>query len=243
MIEKYVKPGQRVEMKAVKRTSLKEDQTERVYVSKVYDIISDDQIEIEMPIEQTKLILLPVDGEYEIFFYAGAVLYECVGRVIDRYKTNNVYILLFEIETNLRKHQRREYYRYNCALDMETRSLCEEEIFDAGDKKDVFRLVPGLPLQRSIIVDISGGGLRFISDAVYEAGSMIVCRYQLFVKGQSKTYEIVGKVLSVKELDNRKGSFEHRVQYLNVNNQTREEIIQFIFDEERRHRQKDSRFR
>lgn len=243
MIEKYIKAGQRVEMKAVKRTSLKDDQTERVYGSKVYDVISDDQVEIEMPMEQTKLILLPVDGEYEIYFYAGPVLYECVGRVIDRYKSNNVYILLFEIETNLRKHQRREYYRYSCALDMDTRSLCEEEIFEAGEKQDVFRLVPGLPLKHSVIVDISGGGLRFVSDIAYEQGSLIVCKYQLLVKGQNKTYEIVGKVLSVKEMETRSGGFEHRVQYLNVNNQTREEIIQFIFDEERRHRQKDSRFR
>ena len=146
MIEKYIKPGQRVEMKAVKRTSLKDDKEEKVYGSKVYDIVSDDQIEIEMPMEQTKLLLLPVDAEYEIFFYAGPVLYECVARVINRYKTNNVYILLFEIETNLKKHQRREYYRYSCAIDMSSRPLIDEEIASGGEKMDTFRLVPGHPL-------------------------------------------------------------------------------------------------
>ncbi len=243
MIEKYIKPGQRVEMKAIKRTSKKEDAEEKVYASKVYDVVSDDEIEIEMPMEQTKLILLPVDGEYEVNFYAGPVLYECVARVIDRYKSNNVYILLFELETNLRKHQRREYYRYSCALDMDSRNLSEEEIFEAGDKQDIFRLVPGLPLKHSIIADISGGGLRFISNYEYERESLIVCKFELFVKGQSKIYEIVGKVLNVRLLETRNGGYEHRVQFVNISNQTREEIIQFIFDEERKHRQKESRWR
>ena len=42
------------------------------------------------------------------------------------------------------------------------------------------------------------------------------------------------KVLSVRELENRKGVFEHRVQYVNVDATEREEIIKYIFDEERK---------
>ncbi len=243
MIEKYIQPGQRVEMKAVKRTSLRDDKEEKVYGSKVYDVVSDDQIEIEMPMEQTKLILLPVDGEYELFFYAGAVLYECVARVVDRYKSNNVYILLFEIETNLKKHQRREYYRYSCAIDMSSRPLIDEEVASGGEKMDSFRLVPGLPLRPSIIADISGGGLRFISDFAYEKGGYIVSHFTLEVKGVEKKYDIVGKVLAVRELETRVGGNEHRVQFVNISAKTREEIIQFIFDAERKNRQKESRFR
>ncbi|MGN0299795.1 MAG: flagellar brake protein, partial [Lachnospiraceae bacterium] len=158
MIEKYVFPGQRVELKAV---NLKEGEKNKTHNTKVYDVVGEDRIEIIMPMEQTKLILLPVDGEYDLFFYSGAVLYECVARVIDRYKSNNVYILLMELETNLRKFQRREYYRYSCALEMDSRNICEEEI--ANEERNEYALVPGLPLKRSIIVDISGGGLRFVS--------------------------------------------------------------------------------
>ena len=32
------------------------------YISRIYDVLSDDQFEVLMPMEQTKLILLPVDG-------------------------------------------------------------------------------------------------------------------------------------------------------------------------------------
>ncbi len=240
MIEKYVHPGSRVDLQVVRRTTQKGDKPEKTYATKIHDILSDDRMEVLMPMEQTKLILLPVEGVYEMYFYTEAGLYQCIGRIIDRYKSNNIYILLIELETNLRKYQRREYYRYSCALDMEARNLSEEEI--GGGENDDFKLAPGMPLKRSIVVDISGGGLRFVSEYKYEKGSHILCKYSLLVKGTVKEYEIVSEILDVRELENKPGSFEHRVRYVNVDSKEREEIIQFIFDEERRKRQKERGF-
>lgn len=237
MLNDYIQPGQRIELHPLTRVKVNEDATQnKVYASKVYDILSDERLEILMPFEQTKLILLPVDAEYEMYFYAENNLYECVARIIDRYKCNNVYILLMELTTNLRKYQRREFYRFTCAMDMDTRVLADDEIEAALEKKRYF--VPGLPLKKSILVDISGGGLRFVSDTEYEKGSLVYCRYNLWHKNGNKSYEIVGRVLSVRKIEKRPGSYEHRVQYLNIDKETREEIIQFIFEEERKNRKK-----
>lgn len=237
MLKDYIQPGQRIELHPVTRVKLKEDTTaNKVYVSKVYDILTDERLEILMPFEQTKLILLPVDAEYEMYFYADNSVYECVARIVDRYKSNNVYILEMELTTNLRKYQRREFYRFSCALDMETRALAAEEIEAA--KQNQKYLVPGLQLRKSILVNLSGGGLRFVSDFEYEKGSLVYCHYNLWQKSGNKSYEIVGKVLDVKKLEKRPGSFEYRVQYLNIDKETREEIIQYIFEEERKNRKK-----
>ena len=97
-------------------------------------------------------------------------------------------------------------------------------------------LQPGLGI---VIVDISGGGLRFLSSQKYEPGSLILCSYHLLKDGERKKYDVVGKVLAVKELENRRGMFEHRVQYYNLDVNTREEIIRFIFEEERKSRKKE----
>lgn len=243
MLDKYILPGQRIELKAVERIKLSETETDAItktYTSKVYDVTSEDRLEILMPMEQTKLILLPVDAEYELFFYTENGLYECVARIIDRYKSNNVYLLAVELETNLRKYQRREFYRYSCVLEMDTRHLAEQEI-QAAEKHKSY-LVPGLPLKQSVIVDISGGGLRFVSNYKYEKDSLIYCKYELFIHGGQKTYEIICKILDVRELDNRPGEYEHRVRYQNLDNQDREEIIQFIFEEERKSRKREKGF-
>lgn len=237
MLSKFLRPGDRIELQMVERHK-KEEESQRVFVSEVHEILSEDQMEIVMPMEKTKLILLPVDMEYDLTIYAQHGLFQCFARVIDRYKSNNVYILVVELTTNLRKHQRREYYRYSCALDMGSRELEENEI-KAVELKEPFQLTPGLPIKRSVIVDISGGGLRFVSEQKYEPDSLICCSYSLLQNGEKKLYEIVGKVLTVTELSNRRGSFEHRVQYVDLDKDVREEIIRFIFEEERKNRKKE----
>ena len=172
MLSNYVLPGDRIELQSVNR-SLIENETKRIYETKVFDILSNDKMEIVMPMDKTKLILLPVDAEYDIHFYTKSGLFQCFARVIDRYKSNNVYILALELTSNLRKHQRREYYRFSCALEMNARNLKEEEVIAID--KNAIQLVPGLPLKRSVIVDISGGGLRFESTQKYEVDSLIYC--------------------------------------------------------------------
>jgi len=238
VIGRFIHEGMKLDMQiAEKKKNDDQEKTEKIYSSKVYDIISEDTLEIMMPMEQQKIILLPVGKEYDVKFYAGAVLYECFARVIDRYKSGNIYLLLLELTSNLRKHQRREYYRFSCVLEMLSRNVGDEELVISDDSADVV-LQPGLPLKRSVIVDISGGGLRFISTERYEAGSFLVCVYNLIINGERKQYEVVGKVLSVKEMDNKRGHYEHRVQYHNMDARVREQIIKYIFEEERKSRSK-----
>ena len=238
MLSKYILPGERIELQLVERKiQNRHIVNKKIYYSKVFDILSEDRLEITMPMEKTKLILLPVDAEYDLYFYAKSGLFQCVARIIDRYKSNNVYILVLELTSNLRKFQRRDFYRFSCALEMDTRSLIEEEMEAVEDKKGI--LVPGLPLQRSVIVDISGGGIRFVANCPYEIGSLVYCRYQLIVNGETKGYNLVGKILSNKELESRPGDYEHRLQYVNISETEREEIIRYIFEEERKYRQKE----
>lgn len=239
MLSQFVTVGNKIELQPVDRVEDTGDGTgKKVYFSKVYDILSEDTMEILMPMEQTKLILLPVDSEYDLIIYQEGGLYQCLARVIDRYKSNNVFILVVELVSNLRKYQRREYYRFSCALEMCARNLQEEEL-EAVENKLPYTLTPGLPLRQSIIVDISGGGLRFLSSQRYEPESMLYITYNLLKGNEKKQYEIIGKVLSAKELENRKGTFEHRVQYYDMNSKVREEIIKYIFEEERKNRRKE----
>ncbi|MCM1086801.1 MAG: flagellar brake protein [Muribaculaceae bacterium] len=231
ILSKYIVPGNRLQLQQIVRHKSDGSNVQKTYDSQVIDILSDDRIEISMPFEKTKLVLLPVDGEYNLFFYTSNGLYQCSARVIDRYKNSNVFSVLMDLTSNLRKYQRREYYRFSCALEMNSRTLQEEEIETMDEGAGA--LVPELPLQRSVIVDISGGGLRFVANYKYEAESLILCKYNLWVNGESKEFSLFGKVLSVKQLENRPGVYEHRVQYVNMDNDNREEIIKYIFDAER----------
>ena len=67
MIEKFISPGDKLEMKSTTDVKLPDgSEGVRLYKSTVYDVLDDGRIEIVMPMEQSKLVLLPVDGEYEV---------------------------------------------------------------------------------------------------------------------------------------------------------------------------------
>lgn len=238
MISKFLSPGDKLELQMLEHARQDNDENKRIYYSQINDILSEDRLEISMPMEKSKLILLPVDTEYDMTIYTAQGLYQCFVRVVDRYKSENMYLLVVELTSNLRKNQRREYYRFSCALEMCSRNLEEEEL-QAVENKVPYSLVPGLPLKRSVIADISGGGLRFLSNQKYEPDSLIYCSYHLVINNVRKLYEVVGKVLYVREMENRPGVFEHRVKYINMEEEKREEIIKFIFQEERKNMKRD----
>lgn len=234
LLSKYVMPGGEVELRAIERGLGSEAASEReknAHRSQVLKVLTEDRVEVAMPIENGKLILLPVDGEYDMFFYGDNVVYQCNARVVDRYRHNGQYVLVMDMTSNLRNYQRREYYRFSCALEMDSRQLAEEEEISVAAQEE---LLPSLPLKSSVIVDISGGGLRFVAYYAYDVNSLILCKYRLQIEGKEKEYRLVGKVLAVNELEHRPGVFDHRVQYIDVNPQDREEIIQYIFDESRK---------
>ncbi len=71
MLSKFIESGCKVELRAITKPGDENgsEETKKVYASQVYDILTEDRMEITMPMEQTKLILLPVDGEYDAVFY------------------------------------------------------------------------------------------------------------------------------------------------------------------------------
>ena len=107
MLSRFVEEGSKVELRALEH-GLGEsgaENTTKVYQSRVLQILSEDTLEISMPMEQTRLILLPVESEYDMVFFEENSLYQCFSRIVDRYKSNNVYVLVMELTSNLRKYQ------------------------------------------------------------------------------------------------------------------------------------------
>ena len=111
---------------------------------------------------------------------------------------------------------------------------------DAFEKNRRYLVDPGENLQKSVVVDISGGGLRFVANFSYEEGNTIYCSYRLPGNANDKEYEMLCNVLKVTELESRPGLFEHRIQYIYIDENSREDIIHFIFEEERKIRKKQT---
>ncbi len=237
MLTKYIKVGDKLDIETVMRAGQSDDE-KRQYRSVVQDIVSEDQLKVAMPMDKGKVILLPVDGEFNLCFYTKTGLYQCLARVIDRFKNNNMFMLLMELTTDLSKYQRREYYRLNCVLEMKA-SKVADEAEDDDSMEQVEIIDTDITFDNGIMTDISGGGARFISRTRYPVGSEVLFKFRLFVNGKMNEYTLRGKVLFSQELRNNPGAFEHRMQFIHMPNDDRESIIRYIFEEERKIRRRE----
>ncbi|MDO4965345.1 MAG: flagellar brake protein [Lachnospiraceae bacterium] len=235
MISKYINVGDRVDIETVKAQGTVQEK--KSYRSQVFDIESEDQIKIAMPMEQGKLILLSVDDEYSLCFYTPSGLFQCMARVAERYKSDNVYVLVMEFITDLRRYQRREYYRLNCVLDMKSSMISEKDVSQFSEH--VHFIDTDITFDNGVMVDISGGGARFISKVRYPKDSNILFAFNLYVNGQNTEYKLIGRILLSEEIENREGEYEHRIQFINMMNDERESIIKYIFEEERKIRRRE----
>ena len=57
MLSRYILPGDRIELTAITRKKMNEDENaeKKIYVTKVGDVVSEDRLEVVMPMEKTKL--------------------------------------------------------------------------------------------------------------------------------------------------------------------------------------------
>lgn len=257
--------GDKLEMKATSRSKKKEDENiqVRIYKSQIYDIQADFKLKIAMPMKGQKLLLIPIGSEYEFLFFTSKGLYKANGKILDRYKNDNLFILDIGLISNLVKHQRREYYRLETNIDTIYSKITENEIEQKLSKKtietnekgqlskeesellEIIKRAKGTKVSDmagyvpAIIVDMSGGGVRMVSDDKLEKGDYIHFIFQIqrnFIKRECSFY---GQVLYSEELPTRAKQYEHRVRFYNMDKFEREMIIKYIFEEERKRRKNE----
>lgn len=221
------------------------DEGPQIYRSQVLDIKSNGNFEIAMPTEKGRLILLPLGVRFEFVFYSyNGGLYKSIGQVVERYKKDGFFMLEIQLRTALEKYQRREFYRYNCTMDFKFYILDEEQKrMESAD--EIYReLTEGdfnEDVCQGIMVDLSGGGMKFRSAHELKSGDKVMILLRLTNDRMDKQFHIVSNVIACIEAHMQgKVMYESRVRFNIEDNRIREEIIRYIFEEERKIRQKEN---
>lgn len=217
------------------------------YISKIQNILDNGDIEIDRPTRERKPVSLPSGVRLEFLFYAEDDIYRCIAHIKDRYRQENLYLFRIEQKTPLERFQRREHYRFECAIDMQYQPIKDDEvgITPIGELKEHHRLTYPEDLEKdAVAVDLSGGGMRFVGYEQGRQGEYMVVSLPLENESMSYTLEVVACVLTCQQMkkrigeqDNRK-KYEYRVKFLVKNPEDREWIIKYIFEQERMRRQK-----
>ncbi|MCR5332396.1 MAG: flagellar brake protein [Lachnospiraceae bacterium] len=252
MIQKILKVGDRIEMKRLAAAGKAEGQEAKLYNSQLLDFVDDRNINVSVPIESGHLVPLEIGGRFEMRFITVNGIYVCKGEVTNRFKQNNMYFLAVKLISELVKDQRRQYFRLAKIRPLSYHKLIEEEKkiivalatnqldSDIERRNMMVRLKTIEPEQKEgSMANISGGGLKFYSDEELAKGDFI--RISLLLdEADAAPYDLFGKVIASESLPDRTLKNSHRVEFINMPKEVREKIVRYIFNEERRQRQKDT---
>lgn len=248
MLSNIVRKGDKIKLTAIQG----EDKTkkEATYISSVVEIMDSNGIKAAMPIINGKYVILDSLKNYRIEFMTRKGIFACDAKIVRRFKERINFFVVFELMSELEKLQRREYYRLECILDIKFRRSMDGNIFEDENKEeeithrneenepDLVLIRKKVPWHAAIITNISGGGVRFNSREALNKGENVLLKMHLKFDDGEGDYEIPAKVVHSAEVPNRPNIFEARVQFTDISTQDREDIIRFVFDEERRIRRR-----
>lgn len=233
MIERIISIGDKID---IERTN-PETKEKYIYKSQVFDIKDNDEVYIAMPFEGTKLVVMSLNIRYKMCFYTPNGLFECMGLVVDRFKSDNRYVAVISLKTGLKKIQRREFFRLEKLIDVDYRPLSEEEsnCESVQEIMEMEKSMPQLPVyKKGIAVDLSGGGARFVLEDAYPADSYLIMKLHLGEGLVMPDFDVIGKVVMSEKMPGKTGQCENRVEFVRIKERDRERLIQYIFTEERK---------
>lgn len=253
MLREIVNIGDKIELKQLdqKGRLIKSSKT---YVSQMVDFMEDDNISIATPIKNGKIVLLEKWVNYRLYFYTIKGLYQCDCTMIQTYREGKNVLALVKVISQPEKIQRRQYYRLEYVHDIEYRLVTEEEIKledkllnDKGldtETSDIIRenlTEMNKNWIQASITDLSGGGCRFNSEQELKAGDKVRIKLDFIVKDLLKKLDIIAEVIASERRIDRSGVYEHRVEFSNIRKKDREDLIKYIFEQERRIRMNEKK--
>lgn len=249
MLKKILKIGDRIELKSIQQSKLA-GKDPKTYQSQILDIMDEYRMNIAVPLESGHLVPLEVGTRYELSFLTVSGRYVCKCEIKNRLKQNNVYYLVVDIISELKKDQRRQYfrlekivplkYRVISELEMRLRYFMEKKAYkDEREKRLVTEKLEQLEREvlEGTIINVSGGGIKFSSLEKHENGNLLLIKFSL---DDEIMVEAEARIIASNEVMNQRGVREYRCEFKRIKKEIRENIVRYIFSEERKQRQKES---
>lgn len=254
MANEVIQIGNKIEMRlSAKRTLTMGSGGPEIYVSQFLHWEDSNVASIAVPTYKGHLVPLRVGDVYELRFFTRSGLYRCRGKIVKRTKTsNNIAVAEVRFISALEKFQRRQYYRMNCIMPMTYTVLSDVQRELYKEKKRCLSLEQKLNIEKKLesqemvfqkgtVLDISGGGMRFNSEVQQESGDIILLQPALPESVRKKIPFLFGRIISSRRIPNKEPiAFDNRVEFVEITSSEQEQIITYIFKEERGKRKREA---
>lgn len=188
--------------------------------------VNNDDIYVTIPLNEEGRKLLDIGDEVEVIYYDKRRVYGFITKIVGRKKDN---IPLYKIAkpVEIYKIQRRQFVRIEFTNGVE---YVQYHVNENIDKSNLEKLYNEMKVKGEIksgfTVDLSGGGARLRTSQPLELNKKLILSIDL----PSFHLILIGKVLRVqKELHNNKIIYHNGIEFINISENDKEKIIEFIF--------------
>ncbi len=175
--------------------------------------ISDNSFDISIPYQQTSPLVL-INGEaVKVQIVLTKEIYEFNSTVVGRKLGDNIPMFTLAIPNELRRIQRRNFLRVPIMLNMTYAVKAEDET---------------LEFIKTHTLDVSGGGIRFMSNEIYPPDTPLMVKIELPLPDKLEEFETIeteGKVIRTINTDNK-----HHIamKFSDINIKDQDSIVRFI---------------
>lgn len=192
------------------------------YATQVEDIIGDIII-LGAPLEKGRIVSVAEGTEIKVGFVESETVFCFKARVL-RLIRKKLPLLLVKKEGQVKKIQRRDFYRLRTLIPIKYKLIGN----DASDNmaEDIFD---------GIVKDISGGGILMLTEKKLKENDVILIQLKLRDYGK---HQIKGRVVRINTMNSTADKIEVGIMFEELDDKTRDNIIAFIFKEQRLLRKK-----
>jgi c-di-GMP-binding flagellar brake protein YcgR len=191
------------------------------FISEFEYAASDKSFFIAAPISEGNYYPVQIGTKVAISFARDGCFYGFEAVVTARENKNNLAMLKIQPIGQIVKIQRREFFRFESCIPVNYREFGHKNIRNAEDLKFI----------STVTRDISGGGLCVRLTNPIELNKLL--EFELFITSK---VEFLGRVVRFTKYDTMQGIYKYEmgVVYEMIDTTTREKIISYIFQEQRR---------
>ncbi|MFW5981746.1 MAG: flagellar brake protein [Halanaerobiaceae bacterium] len=191
------------------------------YLSKVAEI-DNDTIKVTSPFIKGEVVPLRIGQVVKLYFTGDTAAFTFTAKVLDR-QIDPVAILTLKKTSELKRIQRREYFRIEAKKEVKYRIIEDPLNIDGDESAD---------LERSETLDISGGGIKLLVDDDFPREGFV----ELYIDiPDIEEMPILGKVVNDYNLGDARAV---GIRFLDIGHVIQEKIISWLFDYQRQLRKR-----
>ncbi|SHJ43790.1 flagellar brake protein [Tepidibacter formicigenes] len=185
-------------------------------ISQLLEIASEDEYFIAIPIHEGNLVPISIGSKILVYYSVdNKGIFYFTAKLMNRKKNRVPYFMIKQL-TETKTIQRRNYFRLDVSIPVEIYNN-ENETITTGYTKD-----------------LSGGGLKLISDKKLEDNENVLCRITI----EGKELEMKVQVIRTKIYEKNIKQFEIGIKFLEIEEKDRNYIVGYLFKQQRILRQK-----